>query len=283
MGKLDQVAAAIGGITAAQPFVTGWSLRDVTTGDTAGQRRDVPTPSASTRKILFLMAALRAVHSGRLRLDQRLVAGRHLMQGAPSGVLYYMTPGFSLTLRDALVQMIICSDNVCTGLLGELMPAEEFQDFCRQAGMVGTVINHAVPPRHMPVEADFDFVAQTTPDDQVLLMGMILDGSTDPAVAARMGVTPGLCRFALEVMGWQTLRGSIPFFLPQGTKVANKTGTGRHGKMDVGLVYRDGRPLFILAAYTHGVPAAMPNGMPGHSVAAMTIARIARVAWDGIP
>jgi beta-lactamase class A len=279
---IAETAAAIDAITQAQPFVTSWHLQDLTTGATADRRGDIPTPSASTRKIAFMMAALRAVHEGRLSLEQKLIAGPHLMEGVPSGVLYYMTPGFTLTLRDVIVQMIICSDNVCTGLLGEIMTVAELQDFCARAGMVDTTINHVVPPRDMPMDAEFDFVAQTTPNDQGLLMRLILQGSTDTDAAARLGVTPEHCRLALDILSWQMLRGSIPFFLPQGTKVANKTGTGKNGKMDVGLVYRGDQPLFIIAGYTHAVPAALPDGMPGLNIAALTLARITRAAWDRI-
>jgi beta-lactamase class A len=152
--------------------------------------------------------------------------------------------------------------------------------FCASAGMTGTVIRHAVPPRDMPVDSNFDFVAQTTPDDQAHLLQCILDGASQPAAAEHLGVTPELCRMALEILGWQRYRNAIPGLLPGDAHVANKTGTGRNGQMDAGIVYRDGEPLFILAAYTHEVPPALPDGMPGHAVANQTIARLARACWD---
>jgi len=279
---MQEVAAALDAICDAQPFDTSWHLQDLLTGAAASRFGDVPVPSASTRKIAFMMATLAAVHAGRLRLDQTLVADARFMQGVPSGVLYYMTPGFTLPLRDAIVQMIVCSDNVCTGLIGELMPVSELQAFCGRAGMTGTRINAAVPPRDMPQDTVFDFVAQTTPNDQGRLMQLILDGSRDPAAAASLGVTPDLCRMALQIMSWQVFREGIPGLLPTGTTVANKTGGGRNGKMDVGLVYRDGAPLFILAAYTDKVPPALLDGMPGLAIASQTIARLSRAAWDRI-
>lgn len=279
---MEDVAAALNAICDAQPFQTSWHLKHLATGAAASRCGDVPVPSASTRKIAFMMATLAAVHAGRLRLDERLVAEARFMQGVASGVLYYMTPGFTLSLRDAIVQMIVCSDNVCTGLIGERMPVAELQAFCDRAGMTGTRINAAVPPRDMPEDTVFDFVAQTTPDDQARLMQLILDGSGDEAVAAALGVTSDLCRMALQIMSWQAFREGIPGLLPTGTVVANKTGGGKNGKMDVGLVYRDGAPLFILAAYTDKVPPALPDGMPGLAIASRTIAHLSRAAWDGI-
>ena len=48
----------------AQPFQTSWYLKDLATGTIADRRGDVPVPSASTRKISIMMAALAAVHAG---------------------------------------------------------------------------------------------------------------------------------------------------------------------------------------------------------------------------
>ena len=52
------------------PFHTGWYLKDLRTGDTAHRNGHVVVPSASTRKIAIMMAALKAVHEGKLTLDQ---------------------------------------------------------------------------------------------------------------------------------------------------------------------------------------------------------------------
>src|SRR5262245_17018871 len=96
------------------PFQTTWFLKDLATGARADRRGDVPVPSASTRKISIMMAALAAVHAGKLALDQKVtVEARY--QDNDSGTFQHLTPGFWITIRDALVMMIIVSDNTCTG------------------------------------------------------------------------------------------------------------------------------------------------------------------------
>jgi len=45
----------------AAPFQASWYLKDFATGASADRRGDVPVPSASTRKISIMMAALAAV------------------------------------------------------------------------------------------------------------------------------------------------------------------------------------------------------------------------------
>ena len=52
------------------PFHTGWYLKDLRTGDTAHRHGHVVVPSASTRKIAIMMATLKAVHEGKLALEQ---------------------------------------------------------------------------------------------------------------------------------------------------------------------------------------------------------------------
>ncbi len=277
---MEALAARLARIGADYPFRVTWCVKAHATGATAGCDEHRPTPSASTRKILYLMAALAAVHDGRMALDEQVSVTEYLTTGVVSGVLYFMTPGLTFPMRDALVQMIITSDNVCTSHVGDRLGVAAINDYARRIGMTGTTINHIVPPREMPVTADFDFVAQTTPADQVLLLDRILAGARVAEAAAALGVTPELCRMALDILSWQRFRELIPGLRPIDTRVCNKTGGGRNGRMDAGVVYRDGAPLYSIAAYTDRVPWTMPDGLPGHAMANQAIARLSRACWD---
>src|SRR5438067_1653787 len=75
----------------AVPFHASWYLKDVATGARADRHGDVPVPSASTRKVSIMMAALAAVHAGKLALDQRItVEARY--QNNDSGTFQHLTP-----------------------------------------------------------------------------------------------------------------------------------------------------------------------------------------------
>jgi beta-lactamase class A len=50
--------------------------------------------------------------------------------------------------------------------------------------------------------------------------------------------------------------------------------------MDAGIIFKDGRPLCILTAYTEHVPAALADGTPGFAAAAQLIGRMARLCYD---
>jgi beta-lactamase class A len=277
---MRELAARLDALCDALPFQTSWYLKDLASGDRADRQGDVPVPSASTRKISIMMATLKAVHDGKLALDQKVVIDAKY-QDNYSGTFQHLTPGFWITFRDALVMMIIVSDNTCTGQVVDLVGLGEIQRFCESVGMSRTIHRFGIPPRLGPDHA-LEQVTSTTPNDQGLLLELILRGTTDAAVAARMGVTPALCRLGLDILSWQKLKARLPSQLPLGTKIAHKTGTGSRGFMDAGIVWKGDRPLFILTAYTDRVPAALPDGTPGFTAANTLIGRMARVAYDAL-
>ena len=275
---MREVVQRLEEMSEAAAFDVSWYLKDLRGGARADRRGNVAVPSASTRKISIMMAALSAVHAGKLSLDQKLtVEARY--QDNDSGTFQHLTPGFWVTLRDAIVMMIIVSDNTCTGLVADQVGVPEIQRWCESIGMTGTIHRYGIPPR-LSTDHSLDAVTVTTPNDQGLLLELILRGTTDDAVAARLGCTPALCGLGVDILSWQKLKTRLPSLLPLGTKVAHKTGTGPRGYMDAGIVFKDDHPLCILAAYTDRVPAALPDDTPGFAAAAQLIGRMARLCYD---
>jgi beta-lactamase class A len=275
---MQDLASRLNSLCDELPFQTSWYLKDLVTGARADRIGGVPVPSASTRKISIMMAAFAAVHAGKLALDQKVtIEARY--QDNDSGTFQHLTPGFQITFRDALVMMIIVSDNACTGLVVDLVGLQTIQRYCESIGMTGTIHRFGIPPRLGP-DHSLDQVTTTTPNDQGLLLELILNGTTDPSAAARLQVTPELCRLALDILSWQKLKTRLPSLLPLGTKVAHKTGTGARGYMDAGIIFKEDRPLCILTAYTERVPATLPNGTPGFAAAYQLIGRMARLCYD---
>jgi beta-lactamase class A len=264
----------------ALPFQSSWYLKDLVTGARADRFGGVAVPSASTRKISIMMAALAAVHAGKLSLDQRVTIEAKY-QDNDSGTFQHLTPGFWITFRDALVMMIIVSDNTCTGTVVDLVGLDTIQRWCEGVGMTGTIHRFGIPPK-LGRDHTLEQVTTTTPNDQGLLLELILDGTTDPAAARKLGSTPELCRLGLDILSWQKLKTRLPSQLPLGTKVAHKTGTGSRGFMDAGIIFKGERPLCILTAYTEHVPETLPDGTPGFAAAYRLIGRMARLAYDAL-
>src|SRR3989454_10877427 len=185
---MQDLVKTLNALCDAVPFQASWYLKDLATGARADRLGDVPVPSASTHKISIMMAALAAVHAGKLALDQKVTIEARF-QNNESGTFQHLTPGFWITFRDALVMMIIVSDNTCTGTVVDFVGLGEIQRFCESIGMSRTVHRFGIPPRLGP-DHSLAQVTTTTPNDQGLLLEMILRGASDKTAAARLGSTP---------------------------------------------------------------------------------------------
>jgi len=263
------LAARLDALCDPLPFHVGWYFKDLRDGTEADRAGDVVVASASTRKVAILVTALAAVARGDLSLDApvRIPPEYHHND---SGVLQHMTPGITLPLRDVLMLMIIVSDTACTATTIDLVTLDGVNALCATLGMPGTA-------HRQPMGGKENV---TTPRDMGLLLDTIVRGTNDAGFAARIGCTPELCAVALDIMGRQKLRTRLPSQLPEGTRIAHKTGTGKGVFNDAGIVYRGDAPAFILAAYTNGVPLELPDRTPGFAAAASLIGTLARTAFD---
>jgi beta-lactamase class A len=277
---MQDLVARLNAICDAQPFDTTWAVKDLATGWQADRGGDVVTPSASTRKTSILMHALSKVHEGKLRLDEPCTIEARLQEGVDSGTYQYMTPGCVIPLRDAFVNMIITSDNVCTQIVLERLDRDELNAWCKRIGMAGTTHRVNFPPLGLPWDHPVEAVASTTARDQVVLLDRMVAGASDAGAAAALGATPELCRLGIDILSWQRLRNLIPSLLPAKTKVANKTGRGPRGRMDAGVVYRGETPRFIISVYCDRVPDTLPDGLPGYTAAYATAGKLTRACWD---
>lgn len=279
---MEDLARRLNAICDEQPYWTGWYLKELRTGAVAERESATVVPSASTRKIAILMTALKQVNEGRLSLDQ-LVELTEKYQYTSSGVFQHLTPGTKLPFRDLLVLMIIVSDNVCTGTVADMLGLDAINELSHSIGMVGTTHRQSIPDgiaRDHPIEA----TNATTAADVGLILERILHGTTDASAAASMGCTPEQCQLALDILSWQKLRQRLPAKLPQGTRVAHKTGTGTRNNNDAGIIFApDGSPAYILTVYTDELPVNMPERHnSGFGNASEQIAEMSRACWDAL-
>ncbi len=279
---LERVEDGLNELCGRQPFETGWYFKDLASGEAVHRRGHIIVPSASTRKVAIMMAALRAVNARALSLEQRVTIEAKYQDNA-SGCFQHLRPGFWLTLHDVLVMMIVVSDNTCTGTVADLLGLDRINEFCGSIGMVGTTHRYGIPPAtdlQVDRPADVGRTNATTPADVGLLLNLIQQGAGNAGAAGRLGCTSELCRLAVDILSWQLLNTRLPALLPTGTKVAHKTGTAGRNFHDAGIIFRDDRPSFVLAVYTDGVPHELPDGTPGKAAASDHIARLCRTCWD---
>lgn len=271
----------------AQPFITTWYVKDLRSGKEADRGGDVVMNSASTRKISIMMATLKGVNDGALTLDDPFVIEekyQKLALNQTGGCFQHFRPGFTVQLFDAIVMMIIVSDNTCTGKIVDLVGLDKINDFCRSIGMQGTTHRFNVPVLvdKTPTDNPADATNTTTAADVGHLLDLIIRGTHDPDAAAKLGCTPELCKLAIEIMSWQKMTQKIPALLPPQASVAHKTGTGQTMANDAGVVFENGEPRFILSIYADGAPREVRDGPSGQTAAKAHLATLGRACWDAL-
>lgn len=276
---MDELVQELNRQCDAQPFHTGWYLNDLHSGKEAHRFGDVVGPSASTRKVAILMAALKEIHEGRLSFEQPVTPDLKYFNNN-SGCFRYFQPGFTLPLIDHLVMMIIVSDNVSTGKIVDMLGLDKINAYSRSAGMANTTHRDNIPPGSLAWDHPVDATNTTTPNDVGRLLVKIVDGSRDEAAAAQLGVTSALCKRAIEIMSWQQLTNRLPYLMPPDAKVAHKTGRGVRNYSDVGIIYRGDDPRYVLTVYTDQVQPVLPDGQAGRGISHLHIATLCRTCWD---
>ena len=241
---------ALNDICSSQPFVTRFMVRNLFTGEAIGRGEHEETPSGSTRKTSIMMAALKAATEGRVDLDEPINYEKRLAEKVASGMFRYLTPGVVISLRDAITGMMVLSDNVCTKMVLERLTLQEVDGYCKSLDMANTYHRFLIPPLTLAIDHPLDTVTTTSAADQLLLLRMILDAQTSSGVQRQLGCGAELCAWALQTLKSQVLRYGIASRLPFETVVASKGGRGKRGRMDAGIVYKNGAPFFIIAAYT---------------------------------
>ena len=261
------------------PFATNWHLKALKTGKSYNRDGNVVVPSTSVRKIAIMMTGMKAIKQGQISLQQRVRIDK-VYQNNDSGCFQHFQPDFDISFRDAMVMMIIVSDNTCTGAVANILGLDAINEFSSSIGMSGTTHRFGIPPGGMTGQYAATETNSTTPNDVGLLLDNILSGTENEIGAQQLGTTRELCQLAINILSWQRLRNRIPLLLPAGTKVAHKTGTSGRNHNDAGIIYIKETPGFIFSAFTDEVPSEMPDGIPGAFAASHLIARMARNCFN---
>lgn len=279
---MESLVQKLNALCGEQPFPVTWYFKDVRSGFTADRDGEKVVTSASTRKIAILMAALAACHAGSMSLDQPFTVDAEY-QNNDSGVFQLLKAGFTITLRDALIMMIVVSDNTCTGKVVDLLGLDAINAYGQRIGMRNSTHRFNFPPLLVPGEAMGE-TNTTSAADVGRLLEQILQGTTGEAAAERLGVTSRLCQLAIGILLEQRMTNRLPLMLPAEARVAHKTGTsgGNRHSNDVGIIYQGQTPLCVLAIYTGELPRNLPDGISGYHAANLLIAQLARACYDAL-
>jgi beta-lactamase class A len=97
--------------------------RNLDTGQTYALNADERVRTASTIKIAVMVEAFARVAEGRAKWTDEVVLTKEKKYGG-SGILYELSDGLRLTLRDAVNLMMLISDNTATNLVLEVLTTD---------------------------------------------------------------------------------------------------------------------------------------------------------------
>ena len=221
-GLAELLAAAPGRLSAV---VTDGS------GVLAQVEGDRVVTAASTVKVPIMVAVLRRVASGQLRLSDTVRLDGTRVGG--SGPLAALTSVTRLPVGELIELMITLSDNDATNALLDLVGLSEVDRLCPELGMTRTRVRRRL--------MDQDAVARgrdntTCAADLAQVLALLRRGDLLEAPQTR---------FALDVLAAQQFVDGLPALLPTGVWRGNKTGELFGVRHDMMLLEVGGRWLAV--------------------------------------
>ncbi|HKW46148.1 MAG TPA: serine hydrolase [Gemmatimonadaceae bacterium] len=165
--------------------VLGYSINNLDTGERLTLRGDETFPTASLIKVGILVTLYDLVEKGQIGLDDQLTLLK-IDQVPGSGVLQFMHPGMTLSVRDAAVLMSILSDNTATNLLLDKIVIRRMWQKMEALGLPHTKVHSKVFLRIASVAPDSSArygLGVTTPNEMARLFEMMANGKAVSAKA----------------------------------------------------------------------------------------------------
>ena len=235
-------------VIAAHPRQTiAVSYYDLATHATLERNERALFHAASTMKVPVMLAIFDAVSRGELRLEQP-VRVRNEFTSIYDGSTYalesredsdpelYTKIGSELPLEELVRRMIVRSSNLATNLVIELVGAKRVMALMNDIGAHDIRVLRGVED-DKAYHAGMNNV--TTAHDLMLVFRSLAE-SDAPA-----------SKTMIDILAGQEFNDGIPAGLPQGTRVAHKTGSITEIAHDGGIVYTN-RGAYVLVILTRG-------------------------------
>ncbi len=237
--------------------VLGVTILDPQTGERVSVNGGVVFTQASAIKLPVLVELMRQVDAGQHNLDEFVtLKASDIVPG--SGVLQQLTPEkVSLSLRDVATLMVTVSDNTATNIVIDRVGMAKVSATMAHLGLPATKLQRKMQDRTAWEENRENL---STPDEQARLLELLYKGE----------ILSAKSREEIDRVLSIPKPGHLRTLLPEGTRVAHKTGTLSGVVVDVGIVYLEDRPFIV---------SAMGNWLSDADEASRAISRIALTAY----
>jgi beta-lactamase class A len=229
------------------------ALSDLASGFQLLARPDVPFHPASTFKLGVMMEVFHQASQGEFSLDDRLpvrnvfrsIADQSefsLSQEDDSETGLYKHIGEQMPLRELIRRMIVTSSNLATNLLIQKVGAEHVTRFMQELGTNDLMVRRG-PEDNKAHRLGLNNSATARSLMQVLIR-----------LAKREVVSPADSDEMIALLLQQHYNEGIPARLPEGVRVAHKTGWNDRLYHDAAIVYPPQHIPYVVVIMTSGLP-----------------------------
>ncbi len=251
--------------------------KNLDTGESYGVNADERTRTASTIKLAIMVEAFARVAEGKAKWNDELLLTKE-KQVRGSGVLFELSDGLKLTLRDCVNLMIVVSDNTATNLVLDYLTTDAVNARMEALGLKairslrkiggGGESKAFAEAWNKRADGSAYGIGVSTPHEMVTLLERIERGEV---------VSPEVSKEMIALLKRQQDRNGMVRRL-KGVEVASKAGALDALRSDVGIVYSPrGRIAMALTVdYMPEVNWSADN--PG----LLLLARLSEILVDGL-
>jgi beta-lactamase class A len=228
--------------------------------------------AASTIKVPVLLGVYQEIERGALSPDSRLHV-RNRFLSAADGVPYrvgadsdangvvHASIGKTLKVQDLARHMIVTSSNLATNLLVDLVGIDAIRSTVRELGLEGIDFRRGV---------EDELAWEAGINNRVTADGLL---RALRRIAERRAISEDASDQMLQILHDQEFRAGIPAGLPDGARVANKTGEISTVAHDAGIIYLPDREPYVLVVLTEWAPETTAGRRA-------TIAHVSRTVFE---
>jgi beta-lactamase class A len=275
VARIEQrVAAARAAVPdSIEDFVVAIDLLDLATNRRLSIHEDVQLHAASTMKVPVLFELFRQADAGERSVDDTIVV-RNRFRSILDGSEYSLTPDDDsdatlydridsvTTYRELARLMIVRSSNLATNILIERVDPRRIRETLARLNAQGMRVLRGV--EDIPA-----YRAGLNNTTTAYGFSRVLE-----AIARCELLSAQSCRDITGILADQEFDEGIPAGVPEGTRVANKTGWITAIHHDGGIVYPPGRDPYVLVVLTRGIEDS--------DLAHALIRDLSAIVWDEV-
>lgn len=193
---------------------------------------DVQSKAASIIKLCIIWQLYKEADLGNLSLDEEISLKESDKVGG-CGILREFRQGLSFTLREIGILMIVLSDNTATNLMIDRLGIEKISKTIDDLGLENTIMERRM---YDPKAWELGLENYTNPKDMIQILDHMINSEE---------ISKEYRDEMIDILRRQQLNTKLPAMMPSDVDFAHKTGELDDIDHDVGILFLDGKTIFI--------------------------------------